>query len=274
MSTSKEARCAVVVSSVDHFSDIWPQFFHFFFKHWQQPSWPVYLIANYRRFGDDRVTTLTLGRDRQWGSNLLLALEQIEADCILYMQDDYLLSAPVNNAFIQQAAEALHASPGPYLNLFCPSHETVPVAGLPFDEVNRDLHWYVTLQAALWKTHTLRELVQPGWTPWDAETELNAYGKARGGKGIYTLNKTHADVFPYLQAVKGGFWLHEAVEFCQQHKVRVNKARRPCPPWGESFWKRKYRSLLKRKMKLSALLESRLARNKVVEPLPDSNLQP
>ena len=97
--------CAVVVSSFDGFVDLWHPFFTLLFRHWPDCPFPIYLISNTKEYFDPRVTTINIGEDKQWASNLLIALEQISAKYILYMQDDYFLQSKVDTGYLQKLVE-------------------------------------------------------------------------------------------------------------------------------------------------------------------------
>ena len=92
MAEKKTTRYAIVISSVDHFSDLWPPFFQLLFRHWEKPGYPVWLISTQQYYNDPRVNTFRTKNDLHWGTNLLNALEEINADYIIYLQDDYLFN--------------------------------------------------------------------------------------------------------------------------------------------------------------------------------------
>ena len=62
---------AILICSCDAYADVWDPFFTLFFRHWPDCPWPIYLIANHRRYPDDRVNTLLLGDDKDWSTNIL-----------------------------------------------------------------------------------------------------------------------------------------------------------------------------------------------------------
>src|SRR3989344_5493514 len=102
ISSISKDQCTVVASSFDGNEDLWKPFFTFFFRYWPDCPYPVYLISNFKRFDHSRVTTLTVGTDRKWASNLLMALDQIPSAYIVYLQDDYFLTEKIDTAYIQK----------------------------------------------------------------------------------------------------------------------------------------------------------------------------
>ena len=105
------ARVAVLVSSCDRFFDAWQPFAGFWRRHWpaQALPWPVFLIVNRLAVRSEWLTPLAVGPDRGWADNLRLALGRIEADYLLYLQEDYFLTAPPDAAGLAALAAAARA---------------------------------------------------------------------------------------------------------------------------------------------------------------------
>jgi hypothetical protein len=112
--------------------------------------------------------------------------------------------------------------------------------------------WMAHLQAALWNRQTFHDMIVPGHNPWESESSLNARARQKG-TGFYSLNTTAPDILPYVEGVKGGFWLKRAVEYCQENHLQIDLKTRPCPPWGNEWHRKFYRSLLKRRMEWSRM---------------------
>ena len=87
---------AVVVSSCDAFFDCWRPFAFFFRKFWGDCPFPVYLIANRLEVRSEFLRAIRVGEDKGWATNMEIALQRIDAPYILYFQEDYLLTGPVN----------------------------------------------------------------------------------------------------------------------------------------------------------------------------------
>ena len=87
---------AVVVSSCDAFFDCWQPFAAFFRKFWPTCPYPVHLIVNKLPVGSSFIRAIAVGEDRNWATNMRIALAQIEAERVLYLQEDYFLTGPVD----------------------------------------------------------------------------------------------------------------------------------------------------------------------------------
>ena len=101
---SVTAKVAVLVSSCDRFFDAWRPFAAFWRKHWtgDRLPWPVFLVVNRLEVRSGWLTPLAVGADRGWSDNLRLVLERVEADYLLYLQEDYFLTAPPDAARLRR----------------------------------------------------------------------------------------------------------------------------------------------------------------------------
>ena len=225
------ARVAVLVSSCDRFFDAWKPFAAFWRKYWplDRLSWPVFLVVNRLQVRSDWLTPLAVGGDRGWSDNLRLVLERIDADYLLYLQEDYFLTAPPDATRLaalvdRMAAEAvdllcLRAMPPGY-----GAEEWMIVPGSDGDlsGIPAGSPWRGRLQAAFWRRTALLETLQAGESAWDFEAQaaerlrpLRAWTVAAGTAA--------ADALPYLSsAIVRGLWTPEARALCSEQGVQID----------------------------------------------------
>src|SRR6266568_9360967 len=94
-------RIAVLVVSCDPYSDVWAPFFTLFWKYWPDCPYPVYLGTNEKTVPHNSVTTLRVGTDRDWSSNLREMLRQLRAEHVMLFLEDFFITARVDTASIQ-----------------------------------------------------------------------------------------------------------------------------------------------------------------------------
>src|SRR5450432_2856983 len=167
---------AVLVSSCDAFFDAWRPFAAFFRKFWSDCPLDLFLITNQLRVRSERFQIIAVGEDREWSSNLLVALEKIAQPYVLYLQEDYFLTAPVANAqlvddfahVIDTGAESLclraRMQPDPGLQ---PLNDRFGVVPLGSDGRTR-------CQVTLWKRCALQSILRCGETAWNFEARGSA----------------------------------------------------------------------------------------------------
>jgi hypothetical protein len=154
---------AIVVSSCDAFFDAWRPFAAFLQKFWSDCPLDIFLVTNKLDLRSSRIRALQVGEDRGWSSNFLRVLEPITHPYILYVQEDYFLTAPVNSAqmafdfaeVIESGADALcfraRAKNDPE---FQPLNDRFGVVPLNSDGRTR-------CQVTLWKRSALQSILRP-----------------------------------------------------------------------------------------------------------------
>ena len=67
-------------------------------KYWPDCEWPRYLVTNYADEDLPNTTIIHVGDDhRSWCNLARMGMEAIDADYILFFQEDYWLAKSVNN---------------------------------------------------------------------------------------------------------------------------------------------------------------------------------
>jgi hypothetical protein len=159
---------AVLVVSCDAYSDLWGPFFSLFFKYWRDCPWPIYLGTNHLASPDTRVTTVAIGDDKDYSSNLLAMLDRVDAERVLVWLEDLPLRAPVHTDRLLGLAALAKARDLGYVKLV----DILPYAG---DETALGVgplppqRYRVSMTVALWKTAVLRRLLVPGESAWAFE---------------------------------------------------------------------------------------------------------
>ncbi len=218
---------AVVVSSCDAFFDAWRPFQAFFERFWADCPFDVFLLTNELRVRSARLRPLPVGPDRGWSSNLLFALEKIEHPYLLYLQEDYFLTAPVDRP--QMARDFAHVIEGGADSL-CFRARSAPDPGMRplndrFGVVPLESDGRTRCQVTLWKRSALQSILRVGETAWNFE----ARGSARTQKMeiLSYLRRENAPI-PYLMsAISRGLWMPEAIALCRNYGVTIDPFFRP-----------------------------------------------
>jgi hypothetical protein len=230
---------AVVVSSCDAFFDAWRPFVFFFRKHWPDCPFPVYLINNQLRVRSKIIDPISVGPDKNWASNMTVALRSIRQPYVLYFQEDYFLNGPVRSdqlasdfayAFDNDAASFCfyarsHLEPG-----FQPLNDRFGV--VPPDSDGR-----TRLQVTLWKKEVLQAILRPGETAWNMEARGSE--RTREMLALSYLQRRDAPI-PYLMsAIVRSLWMPEAIALCRQAGVEIHPRFRSIH--SEVAWRRRFR---------------------------------
>jgi hypothetical protein len=246
---------AVVVSSCDAFFDTWRPFFFFFRKHWNDCPLPVFLIVNQLRVRSKLARPIAVGRDRNWASNMAIALASIPQPYILYFQDDYFLTGKVNNELL--AHDFAYAFNSNAASLCLYARSTLEPSFQPLTDrigiVPPDSDGRTRLQVTLWKKEVLQAIIRPGESAWNME----ARGSKRT-KDLLALSYVHRRglPIPYLMsAVVRGLWTPQALALCRESQFEIKPRFRS--EHSDVAWRRRFRRGLDRIKRAFALARQR-----------------
>lgn len=235
---------ALVVSSCDAFFDAWRPFAAFLQKFWPDCLLDTFLVTNELEVRSSQIHALRVGPDRGWSSNLLRVLERVAHPYVLYLQEDYFLTARVNTAqmacdfaeIIQSDADALcfrargKKDPG-----FQPLNDRFGIVPLDSDGRTR-------CQVTLWKRSALQAILRPEETAWNFE----ARGSSRTREmKILSYSRRENTPIPYLMsAISRGLWMPDAIALCRKHEIPIEPFFRPL--FSPRPWQRRLRRALGR----------------------------
>jgi hypothetical protein len=217
------ARLPVLVVSCDRYADLWRPFFELFWLRWPDCAGPVYLGTNFERYDDPRVETLRVGTDVNWAAGVTSMLDQIRADYVIVMLEDFLLMETVDNTRIERLADLAVSEQLGCLRLYSIFPPETVVARYPeLGSFAPGDKWRITAQAAIWRVETLRRLLVPGFTAWDFElvgSQMSDYMPDRFW-GVMQ------PALVYDQAVEKGRWRPQGLAICEAAGVRVDLEKR------------------------------------------------
>lgn len=214
-------KVAVVVSSCDYFSDCWEPMFLSLSRCWPDCKYPVYFVSNHQNIeAPPNVTFIRVGEDRLFSANLKLALLQIDADYIIYLQEDYWLTQRVSTSAINEHITFAESHDVDYLRLSFP-YQLGTVVNDKYCQLPLTQKYALCLQAAIWKRETMLKLLIDGHSGWDFEYMIQKYALQNDIKvKAYCLReKFMSDGVQYVEgtAVRKGRWTRAAVLFLQEN---------------------------------------------------------
>lgn len=230
---------AIVVSSCDAFFDAWRPFLFFFRKHWGDCPFPVFLIVNRLRVRSNFLQPIAVGPDRDWASNMQIALPQITQPYLLYFQEDYFLTDQVQReqlaadfayAFERDAASFCFYGRSQLERDFVPLNDR-------FGIVPRESDGRTRLQVTLWKKEVLQGILKPGETAWNMEAR--ASDRTRDLLTLSYMGRENIPI-PYLMsAISRRLWTPEAISLCQSEHLPIRPRFRL--EHSDVAWRRRFR---------------------------------
>lgn len=232
----------IVVNTSDGFADCWDPFFDLFAIYWPKCRYPI--VLNTERCEFERaglaLRTARVGTNVDqrltWSECLMRCLEGIATPFVLYLQEDYFLEAPVRAEWIEPFLDVLRCGRADVIRLMeCdgsgPWH---PTDDARLWRVDARAQYRIALQAALWRTVTMRSVLRAHETAWQLEVFGSARARRPGqGHAVYCAarDRFHGpgrEIFPYQPTgVVKGKWERRIVEpLFAKHRIEVDFSRR------------------------------------------------
>lgn len=240
---------SILVMSCDAFEDVWQPFFILFDKYWKDCPYPKYFCTDIKPVNQLGFTPITVGQNLAWSYRLKKALEQIDTQYVLFLQDDFFLMKPADTARINKYLEIIKKEHAGLLRIFPTPPPTTSFKNYEdIGLVEKNTPYRVSCQAAIWDKEVLLELINDTENIWAFEIEgskraneiakpfLSVYEDEMGvpleaGNYAYTY---------FCTAVLKGKWMRGAVRLCRTEGISLDFTKRPIETW----WQEKRRYIL------------------------------
>lgn len=230
---------SILINTCDNFEDCWIPFFKLFSIYWPDYKGKIYLNTEYKDFnyqGLDIVCTKVCevnnfpkNKRATWSQCLKWALEQIDTDIVLYMQEDYFLKDIVKNNIInnfvdlmivEKDIECIHLtdqgvkplSLTKYLNLYDLDNSYIAI---------------ISCQVAIWRKELMKSHIRIHESAWNFEWWGTKRIRNKKNK-IYVVDnnwvkKDFFEIVPYIfTGVIGGKWYSPVVNLFKSHNIDID----------------------------------------------------
>lgn len=233
---------SILINTCDKFEDCWNPFFKLWKLYWPDCNGTIYLNTEFKDYSYPGLNIIPVkgcvgksykGKFATWSQCLKWALEKMDTELVLYLQEDYFLTGKVNNEMIEH-----------YVG-YMTEHKDVPciqltTAGIPTCEIADDkdhLHYsnpnyfsYVCCQASIWRKEIILKILREHETAWNFEWWGSKRAKYLGMKFL-TINhnwiKEGHDIIPYIKTgVIGGKWYRPVIELFNNHEIQIDYNKR------------------------------------------------
>jgi len=220
-------KCSILITSCDHYKDIWDPFFTLFFRYWPDCPFQIFLSSNYSEFDDLRVNTIKVGDDKHWASNTKIALNRIQTPYVICMIEDYFLRSKVDTVKIMGLLNIIYTEQAAYLRLFPepgpgPNFKNYSEVGI----IEKNAEYRTSLMASIWNKKVLEGLLIEGETAWDFEIK----GGLRSEKIIDPFLSVPGDKYAinyYTGVIRRGKWTNIAKKVSTKEKIKFDYKKRP-----------------------------------------------
>lgn len=230
---------ALLVNTCDSFDDCWNPFFKLFLQFWPDFDGTIYLNTEYKEFHYPGLNIISIRgcannnfpKDERatWSQCLKWALDRIEEDIVLYMQEDYFLKKNVQNNEIHKFVSLMSQNSGiDCLHLTDQAVKNIGPSELEnLYTVKLKQRYRLSCQAALWKKDVLDYYLRIHESAWEFE-EFGSKRSAWESHKFYVVDPNWVkinenEIIPYVfTGIIGGKWKEEVIDLFKNNNIHIN----------------------------------------------------
>ncbi len=231
---------SILINTCDKFEDCWNPFFKLWLEYWPDCNAPIFLNTEYKDFSYPGITINTIkgckkhklgiNQKATWSQCLKWALESIDSDIILYLQEDYFLKGKVKNDIIEhyvklmnihQTIQCIHLTDQAVLSEGVSSYDTT------LKKVITKQKYRVSCQAALWRKQELLSLIQEYESAWDFEEFASKRSGMMNHEYLVVDNRwvilDKFEIIPYIfTGIIQGKWYQKVIPLFKEHNINID----------------------------------------------------
>lgn len=243
---------AVLVMSCDSYSDIWPPFYDFFFKYWNDCPFKIYNASNHLSFSHPRVESLHSGNDLDWSSVRRSVLKQIKEKYVIMFLEDYFIYKPVDMKALLDSIEVMKKHDAMFLKLSCfpVSHNSLweydKLPDVPFmGKIRNKQPYRISTQVGVWNRELLYNLLKDGESIWEFEINGSKRADEIANPCLCIIedpkkNYVHGPITYLCTAVSKGIWMLDALELGRKEGITIDTSKRGIETNFEYWFRRLY----------------------------------
>lgn len=235
---------SLLINTCDNFEDCWIPFFKLFSIYWPDFKGKIYLNTEYKEFSYPGleiictkvclVNNVPKSKRATWSQCLKWALEQIDTDIVLYMQEDYFLKDSVKNDIIENFVSLINEKKD--IDCIHLTDQAVIAENLPSHyhnlyPVKLNQKYRISCQAALWKKDVLSLYIRTYENAWQFEE----FGSKRARKlkhNFYVIDNkkfkiNENEIIPYVfTGIIQGRWKDEVNSLFESNNISIDYHKR------------------------------------------------
>lgn len=231
-------RLAVLVNTCDKFEDCWDPFFSLWRKFGlREIDHSVFLNTERKTFSSTGVTIRSLrvceangwaeAKPPTWSWCLEKALDAIPEEFVLYLQEDYFLTEPIDEGRLAALLRWMAAHPDAGCVRVDCAGKSVPGPEPGVRTCDPTWWYFVTCQAAVWRKGVLRGLLRGHEDAWQFERWASKRARLTGCQFFALEPENGRWPVRYLKTgVIQGKWYEPVVPLFREHGIETDFSRR------------------------------------------------
>ena len=251
---------SILVASCDKYAGLWEPFVTLLFKNWpsleagnEHQNIPIFFISNKKKLNNLRINNIRFPNEISWSDNISNTLDQINTKYVLYLQEDYLFTDPINIDLLAKILQYAKTQNAAYVSLISMGqtikNNKLIESPINLAEIDKNSEYRTSLQAAIWEKEVFSRLLKPGENMFVFE---KAGSKRSENLDRLFLANVNGNVLKYINAADGGKILESAVDYLHSQNIKFNPDSQQLSLKKENNF---YRLIRKIKWKILNLLE-------------------
>lgn len=168
---------SIIINSCDRYRDCWKPFLFSLDKYWPDCPYHKYILSNVESIEWPNTSFIKVGFMDGFGNEMSYALNQINSDYVLYIQDDYFLSHRVSTKVIEEHLQHCIKNNIDQLKLSTDgsNRDILRIENSDYCKNPLDKKYAINTDISIWKRDSLIKVSFPGSTIWDWERSLTTY---------------------------------------------------------------------------------------------------
>ena len=239
MKNEHSSKVAFLVVSCDKYKDLWDPFFITFFKFWNDCPYKIYLASNYSKYVNERVANISFGEDKDYSTNLMNILKEIEEEWIIVWFEDAFLIKQINNDLIENIIDEAISKKIDYLKLTVDYPLYYGNQNENFGPIPRGVKYRSAMGMAIYHKSTLDKILIPGQSAWQLD-KSNAADEL--DIEFYALNSNYRYHRPIsiINSVIKGKWYKSAPVFLKKVGLKDFISNRAVQPMKDYLYIKLY----------------------------------
>ena len=232
---------SILINTTDSFEDCWIPFFTLFKRYWPDYTGKIYLNTETKVFTYPGLNIVSIQNNKStpdikitWSECLLRALNSIDDDIILYMQEDYFLKDEVKTDLVEKYVQMMQENAAMHCIHLTDQGVTPDKKSDTFEglySVKLKQRYRISCQAALWRKDTLKSYLRTYESAWEFE-EFGSKRATIANDDFYVVDKewvklNQFEIIPYIfTGIIQGRWYEKTVPLFQKHNIHVDYTKR------------------------------------------------
>lgn len=237
----KKINYSILINTTDSFEDCWVPFFTLFKIFWTDYQGVIYLNTETKVFKFPGLDIRSIQNNKEtpnvretWSECLIRALNSIDEDVILYMQEDYFLKDMVKSEIVENYVRLMKEN----ISISClhlTDQAVIPEKkSIHFDSlytVKTKQRYRISCQAALWRKDILKSYLRNYENAWEFE-EFGSKRAAKSNDKFYVVDNSWVklnqfEIIPYVfTGVIQGRWYEEVIPLFKINNIKVDYTKR------------------------------------------------